>query len=94
VYHNRQCLRTYMGHSKPVKDITFNNSGSHFLSTSFDKYIKMWDTETGQCTGSFTNKRVPLCVKFNPNEDKQHIFIAGTQDKKIVQVMISITNLI
>ena len=29
---------------------------------------------------------MPYCVKFNPDEDKQHLFVAGTSDKKIVCV--------
>jgi len=34
----------------------------------------------------FTNKKVPYCVKFNPDADKQDLFVAGTNDKKIVCV--------
>lgn len=30
-----------------VKDVAFNNDGVEFLSASFDRYIKLWDTETG-----------------------------------------------
>lgn len=40
----------------------------------------------GECVGRFTNRKVPYCVSFNPDEDKQHIFVAGMSDKKIVQV--------
>ncbi len=31
-----------------VRDVQFNNSGTEFLSASFDRYMKLWDTETGQ----------------------------------------------
>lgn len=31
-----------------IKDAQFNNSGTEFCSTSYDRYIKIWDTETGQ----------------------------------------------
>ncbi|KAJ3051449.1 pre-mRNA-processing factor 17 [Rhizophlyctis rosea] len=85
VYHERRCLRTYMGHTKGVRDITFTNDGRRFLTASYDKYLKLWDTETGQCISRFTTKRIPYCVRFNPDEDKQHVFLAGCADKKIYQ---------
>ncbi|RMC13124.1 hypothetical protein DUI87_10655 [Hirundo rustica rustica] len=73
------------GHSKAVRDICFNNAGTQFLSAAYDRYLKLWDTETGQCISRFTNRKVPYCVKFNPDEDKQNLFVAGMSDKKIVQ---------
>ena len=47
VYHDRKCLRTYNGHDKPIKDLAFSNDGKQFLSAGCDKWIKLWDTETG-----------------------------------------------
>ncbi|XP_068698123.1 pre-mRNA-processing factor 17-like [Montipora capricornis] len=84
VYGKRRCLRTFMGHSKAVRDISFNNPGTQFLSAAYDRYVKLWDTETGECIGRFTNRKIPYCVKFNPDEDKQHLFVCGTSDKKIL----------
>jgi len=84
VYKNRRCIMTYKGHKQAIKDCDFNNSGDHFLSTSYDRYIKLWDTETGQCVSRFTNKKMGHCVKFNPDDDKQHLFVVGSADKKIV----------
>ena len=37
----------FLGHSKAVRDICFNNDGSTFLSAAYDRYCKLWDTETG-----------------------------------------------
>ncbi|XP_073483167.1 pre-mRNA-processing factor 17 isoform X1 [Aquarana catesbeiana] len=85
VYNERRCLRTFIGHSKAVRDICYNNSGTQFLSAAYDRYLKLWDSETGQCISRFTNRKVPYCVKFNPDEDKQSLFVAGMSDKKIVQ---------
>ncbi|KAK5666727.1 hypothetical protein BDV3_005997 [Batrachochytrium dendrobatidis] len=85
VYNDRSCLRSFHGHSKGIRDIDFNNSGSRFLSASYDKFLKLWDTETGQCISKFTTKRIPYCVKFNPDPSKQDIFLTGCQDKKIYQ---------
>ncbi|KAI8073381.1 WD40-repeat-containing domain protein [Gongronella butleri] len=85
VYHDRSLLRTFMGHSKAVRDIAFDNSGRKFLSAGYDRYVKLWDTETGQCVRSFSTGKIPYCVTFNPSPEKQHIFLAGYSDKKIKQ---------
>jgi len=84
VYRNRRCIRTYSGHRQAIRDVNFNNSGDRFLSTSYDRYIKLWDTETGKCVQSFTSNKVGYCCKFNPDEDKQHLFVTGMADKKIL----------
>ncbi|KAJ8972685.1 hypothetical protein NQ317_001705 [Molorchus minor] len=84
VYNERRCIRTYYGHRQAVRDVNFNNSGKHFLSAGYDRYIKLWDTETGQVLSRFTSRKIPYCVKFNPDRNKQHLFVAGTSDKKII----------
>ncbi|CAL1538932.1 unnamed protein product [Lymnaea stagnalis] len=84
VYKERRCIRTYTGHKQAVRDICFNNDGKEFLSCGYDRYCKLWDTETGECKARFTSRKVPYCIKFHPEEDKQHLFVAGTSDKKIV----------
>ncbi|XP_045493848.1 pre-mRNA-processing factor 17 [Colias croceus] len=84
VYGDRRCVRTYFGHRQAVRDVNFNNEGSHFLSAAYDRYIKLWDTETGECVSRFTSRKVPYCAKFHPDTDKQHLFVAGTSDKKII----------
>ncbi|KAM1102923.1 hypothetical protein ACFX19_011689 [Malus domestica] len=85
VFNTGKCMRTYMGHSKAVRDICFSNDGSRFLTASYDKNIKYWDTETGQVISTFSTGKVPYVVKLNPDEDKQNVLLAGMSDKKIVQ---------
>ncbi|PVU89348.1 hypothetical protein BB561_005407 [Smittium simulii] len=82
-YHSNELLRSYIGHSKAVRDITFDNKGKRFLSTSFDKYIKLWDTETGQVISRFTSGKTPYMSRLHPAD--QNIFIVGQADKKIAQ---------
>ncbi|PVU90821.1 hypothetical protein BB559_004416 [Furculomyces boomerangus] len=82
-YHSRSLLRSYIGHTKAVRDITFDNKGSRFLSTSYDKFIKLWDTETGQCISKFTSNKTPYVSRFHPT--LQNIFLTGQSDKKIIQ---------
>ncbi|KAL3313024.1 pre-mRNA-processing factor 17 [Cichlidogyrus casuarinus] len=84
LYHERRLVRTYLGHRQAIRDLSFNTSGSQFLSASFDRFVKQWDTETGKCIGQFNLKKVAFSVKFNPDEDKQHLFLAGCADKKIL----------
>ena len=63
--------------------ILIKNLGENFISASYDRFIKYWDTETGKCISKFTNRKIPYVVKFNPDQDKQHIFLAGCNDKKV-----------
>jgi len=85
VYHNRQLLRTFSGHSKAVSDISFNLDGTKFVSSSFDRQMKLWDTETGTCVSKFSTGKTPHCLQFYPGPEHSHEFLAGMSDKKIVQ---------
>ena len=103
-YNERRCVRTYSGHSQAVRDVNFNNAGTEFLSASYDKMVKLWDTETGrkfifelkishkifhilgQVKSKFSMRKIPYCISFNPSEHKQHLFICGMSDKKILCV--------
>ena len=84
VYNDRRCIRTYIGHGASVRDISFSYDGSKFLSASYDKTIKLWDTEHGKLLRTFNNRKMPYCVKFNPDPDKQHLLVGGYSDKKIL----------
>lgn len=85
VFNSGKCMRTYMGHSKAVRDISFCNDGTKFLTAGYDKNIKYWDTETGQVISTFSTGKIPYVVRLNPDDDKQNILLAGMSDKKIVQ---------
>jgi WD40 repeat protein len=60
VYNKRSAVRTYVGHKMPVRDICFGYSGSEFLSASFDRFIKLWDTETG--IGAYIDNYYSVCM--------------------------------
>ena len=83
VYHQRELLRSYHGHAKSVNDIDFTPSGGHFLSASFDRSMKLWDTESGACLSRFSTGATPHVIRVNPSQP--HEFLAGMSDKKIVQ---------
>jgi pre-mRNA-processing factor 17 len=83
VYKEKKCQRIYEGHSGAIRGINFSNDGRQFLTCSFDRFIHLWDTETGQSIQSFTNRRVPYCIKFYPEDNNQ--FIIGDSNNMIVQ---------
>jgi len=85
MYDKKNLLRTFNGHTKSVRDLCWNSDGSKFLSCSYDKQIKLWDTETGVCLGRYSNRNIPYCVKFHPHPDKENQFLVGCSNKKIVQ---------
>ncbi|CAI2294881.1 unnamed protein product [Caenorhabditis sp. 36 PRJEB53466] len=85
VYDRQRVVRTYSGHKLPVREVAFNNEGTEFLSASFDRYVKLWDTETGQVKQRFHTGHVPYCLKYHPDDDKNHMFLVGMQNKKIIQ---------
>eukprot|EP00753_Platysulcus_tardus_P019652 PLAT7392.1.p1 GENE.PLAT7392.1~~PLAT7392.1.p1 ORF type:complete len:589 (-),score=203.12 PLAT7392.1:9-1775(-) len=83
VFGKRHCKRSYLGHSAAVKDIDFTNDGAQFLSASFDRSVKLWDTETGTCLSSLGNGKRPYVAKFYPGDN--NIFVLGTTDRRIMQ---------
>lgn len=79
-----KCLRTFAGHSEGVRGIDFNYDGSKFMTCSYDKYVKYWDTETGQCISRHTTKKVPYCVKIHPEANMSNEVLIGQQNKLVV----------
>lgn len=85
VYGQKELLRSFSGHTKSVTDVDFNPIGTQFLSASYDRMMKLWDTETGKCISRFTTGKIPHVIRFNPSLDTPHDFLCGTSDNKIVQ---------
>jgi pre-mRNA-processing factor 17 len=84
VYRNkREAVRSYMGHNKLCNDICFTPDGLEFLSSSLDRKVKLWDTETGQCKTALDMKATPHVVRINPS--LPHEFLAGLGNNKIMQ---------
>ena len=85
VYHNRELLRSYSGHTKSVVSTDFTPDGRKFISGSYDRHLKVWDTETGACTSRFSTSSTPHVVRWQPAERDGKEFLAGMHDNKILQ---------
>ncbi|KAI8869584.1 WD40 repeat-like protein [Ramicandelaber brevisporus] len=85
INRKRGLLRTFIGHSRNVRAIAFNQTGDKFLSASDDTTVKLWDTETGKCVNEFAGRRgaVPNCLAFSPVESRS--FLVGYSDRRILQ---------
>lgn len=84
-YHDRSLLRSFSGHTKSVVDVDFTPDGTQFVSASYDRQMKVWDTETGACTGRFSTGATPHVVRWYPEQASGKEFLAGMHDNKIVQ---------
>lgn len=81
-YGKKRCMQTYHAHSMPIRDIDFSADGTRFISTSFDKFTRVFDTESGKCLGSYTLKKTPVCCKFYPLDANQ--FIVGQKNNRAI----------
>lgn len=71
VTNPKKLLRDYNGHQRPVKHTEFSPDGDNIISCSYDKTVKVWDTETGKVlrrTTVQTNPNMCCFVPNNPNE--------------------------
>ena len=83
---SRQCMRTYLGHSKGIRDVWFADGGKKFITSAYDKTIKLWDTETGSMLQKFgEGQSMAYSVRTNPDPLQPDVLLAGMQNKKILQ---------
>ena len=79
--YQQECVRSFTS-QKGISAIDFDPTGTHFLSSSYDSTIRLWDTETGAAT-RFRPAATAHCVRFNPSSPTE--FLAGLSDNSIVQ---------
>lgn len=65
------------------RSIHFSNDGSKFLSTAYDRYIRLWDVETGQAIASYSNRKMAYQARFCPRDNNS--FLVPASDNKLYQ---------
>ncbi|CEP60664.1 Cdc40p LALA0_S01e16138g [Lachancea lanzarotensis] len=81
MYHERQLLRDYKGHTKVIRDANFNKDGAEFVSVSFDQNMKIWDTETGTVKYRYSFSSTPNCVEYRPTNSNE--LVVGLSNSEI-----------
>ncbi|AGO12595.1 AaceriAER255Cp [[Ashbya] aceris (nom. inval.)] len=81
MYHERLLLRDYCGHRKAISATSFSHDNVQFASSSYDKTIKIWDTETGDIMNRLSFPTTPNCMSFHPQNKDQ--LLVGLSDSKI-----------
>lgn len=84
VHRGKKLLRTINAHELGVRDMNFTDDGRNFVTASFDKYVKYFDTETGQLVARYTTKKIPLCATLHHAKDG-YVALVGQSDSNIVQ---------
>ncbi|SCW02289.1 LAFE_0F03158g1_1 [Lachancea fermentati] len=80
-YRSRELLRDYSGHSKAIRDTNFSGNAKQFISVSFDRSAKIWDTEIGVVKSRYHFSSVPNCATFHPVNDNE--FLVGLSNSEI-----------
>lgn len=81
LYDNKY-LRYFNGHIKPVTRIVVSPVDDTFLSSSFDKTIRLWDLRSPNCQGMLcTNSEYPCC-----SIDPEGLIFASSVDGSAIKL--------
>ena len=74
-------LKRLEGHSAIVQDAAISSDGSFALSGSWDKTLRLWDINNGDCKAVFRgHEKDVLSVAFSPDDQK---IVSGSRDRQI-----------
>lgn len=75
-------MDTLSGHASWVLSVAFSPQNTHFVSSSSDHSVKIWELATRTCVHTFTEHQDQVWgVKYNPEGDK---VVSVSDDKSIV----------
>jgi WD40 repeat protein/DNA repair exonuclease SbcCD ATPase subunit len=72
----------YVGHENAVLAVDWSPNGKQLATTSADHFVRLWDTQSGECTGG-VELEAPVtasCIRYSP---KGKFFALGCSDSSI-----------
>ncbi|KZP17827.1 WD40 repeat-like protein [Athelia psychrophila] len=75
-------LKTLEGHKDQVRAVAYSPDGTHIVSGSADKTIRIWDAETGEAVGDPLRGHADWIMAIAYSPDGRHI-VSGSDDKTI-----------
>lgn len=74
-------VKSFYGHSHIIQDVTISLDGAYALSASWDKTMRLWDLDSGNCTQTFLGHEGDvLSVSIAKNS---RLIVSSSRDKTI-----------
>ena len=80
----KKLIRDYHNSNRALKYSKFSSDGSEFITCSFDKKVRIWDTESGKVKYKHDLKSNPNMCIFLPNNDNE--FMVALDNNKIEHI--------
>lgn len=77
---NSSLLRTLIDHSDPIQSLAFSPDGSKLASSDLSGTIKLWQTQSGEITGTLKEHSTLVKLAFNPQDQT---LVSGSFDDTI-----------
>jgi serine/threonine protein kinase/Tol biopolymer transport system component len=77
---NSSLLRTLTDHSDPIQSLAFSPDGNKLASSDLSGTIKLWQTNTGEMTGTLKEHSTLVKLAFNPQDQT---LVSGSFDDTI-----------
>jgi WD40 repeat protein len=77
---NGSLLRTLIDHSDPIQSLAFSPDGNKLASSDLSGTIKLWQTNTGEMTGTLKEHSTLVKLAFNPQDQT---LVSGSFDDTI-----------
>jgi len=77
---SRSLLRTLIDHSDPIQSLAFSPDGEKLASSDLSGTIKLWQTNTGEITGTLKEHSTLVKLAFNPQDQT---LVSGSFDDTI-----------